>query len=70
MYYRPPDQTLGTDLETEKEIRELIKAENIIILEDFNYPHIDRVNECLSHVIYIINDCALEQQVTTPAPRI
>lgn len=47
MYYHPPDQTLGTDLVMEKENKEVTKADNAMILGDFNYPPIDWVNEVM-----------------------
>lgn len=40
VYYHPLDQTLETDLETGKEIREVTKTDNIIILGHVNYSHI------------------------------
>lgn len=49
LFYRPPDQTLEACLEMDKEIREVSKADNAVILCDFNCSHIDWVNLHLSH---------------------
>lgn len=53
MYYHPTDQTLEADFEMEKEIREVTTTDNVIILEDLNYLHIDWVNMCSNHAIEI-----------------
>lgn len=63
------DQTLH--LEMEKKIREATRLDNVVILGDFNYPHVDWVNMRLSHLVEmrfleIMNDCALEQLITKP----
>lgn len=44
VYYHPPVQTIEGDLEMEKEMREVTKADNVVVLGDFSYPHIDWAN--------------------------
>lgn len=51
VYYCPPDQTYEADFVMEKEIREVTKAKNVIMLGDLNYPHTNWVNMCSNQAI-------------------
>ena len=69
--YRPPDQTIEGDLEMGKQFREVTKKDKVVIMGDFNYPHIDWVNWCSGQAketgfLDELNDCALEQLVMEP----
>nr|GFB50161.1 hypothetical protein [Tanacetum cinerariifolium] len=69
--YRPPDQKPEGDLEMRKQIREVSTRDRVVVMGDFNYPHIDWVNSCSGHeretgFLDMLNDCALEQLVTEP----
>lgn len=71
LYYHPPDQTTEAYLEMQKELSEVTKADNVVILGDFSYPCIDWINMCSSNgvetrFLYIINVCTAEQLVTEP----
>lgn len=44
LYYWLPDLNGASEQEILKELKKAAKAENTIILGDFNYPHIDWVN--------------------------
>lgn len=51
---------------------EVTKADNVVVLGDFNYFHIDSVNMFLNYGIEmrfldIINNCELESLVTEPS---
>lgn len=52
----------------ENDIREAFKEKGVVIMGDFNYPHIDWINVCSNHtkevkILGTLNDYALEQLV-------
>lgn len=53
----------------ENEIREAAQSNNVIIIGDFNFLHIDWINACSvsvrqTKILDMINDCAIDQLVT------
>uniref|UniRef100_A0A8D0BHT0 B30.2/SPRY domain-containing protein n=1 Tax=Salvator merianae TaxID=96440 RepID=A0A8D0BHT0_SALMN len=47
--YCPPNQTQEGNQHLENEVKEASKKERVVIMGDFNYPHIDWVNSCSTY---------------------